>query len=834
MELITYWPLLWLLILFGLVVAWRFSLVEQTFQKKMAAWVLRGIAVIALIFALCRPFWDSTSDQLHVVFLVDVSQSIDQQASIAATEEIESAIANLRSNDSWELFALANGVRQFESPEILKSWIQGWTAGSNDQFRSQTKIADSLLKSRLSFPSGKSKRIILYSDGQDTDSFLARTLRQLDEENVDIRFEKIAALRDAESAVVSLRPSTNQAYFGEIVRMSTNLSANQRLQGELRLIHRGVVVQKQPVKLEPDQPNQYFFDVDMLTPGDSQWTIELLTDKDRFPINNQRTCTVSVRGKPRILVLHEREQEMRAFVRAMKQQDMVIEVRGKFGLPETLQGMLAFDAIVLADFPATAIPPRQMNLLQRYVVDFGGGLAMLGSENSFGLGGYHQTPVEEVLPLVSRFEKEKEKPSLAMVLVIDKSGSMEGVPMALARQAAIAAVQLLGSRDQVAVVGFDSSPVIVSEMKSVVHADAIESAIRTMDAGGGTNMYPAMVTAKEMLENTTAKIRHMICLSDGHTTKADHESLTQAMTESGITVSTVALGDADKRLLARIAEIGRGRYYETNDPANVPQIFTKETMQASKSAIKEDLFGTVQTGDHRALAGFTKSDLPFTLGYVMTQPKPTAQVLLATEAGDPLLAFGRFGLGKSIAYTSDLTEKWGGEWLAWDSVGRFWGQVFRSIARNPDSQGIEIQQQLVNQNWQLEIRKTDASGKHQSKINWELDSLDSQGVMKKIGVREVGLGLYRASIPLGEAEKLTVRLRDPASNKVKVLHYNRPYPAEYGLLRKLDPKLKQLDSISPEKITEGFEPEKTRLPISYWFYFLALAAALTGVLFRRI
>ena len=117
-------------------------------------------------------------------------------------------------------------------------------------------------------------------------------------------------------------------------------------------------------------------------------------------------------------MLHENTREMRSFERSMAQQDVVIEVRGKFGLPDSIQGLTAFDAIVLSDFPATSMNQRQMSLLNRYVKDFGGGLAMLGSENSFGLGGYHRTPVEEVLPLVSRFEKEKEKPSLAMVLVL--------------------------------------------------------------------------------------------------------------------------------------------------------------------------------------------------------------------------------------------------------------------------------------------------------------------------------------------------------------------------------------------------------------------------------
>ena len=114
----------------------------------------------------------------------------------------------------------------------------------------------------------------------------------------------------------------------------------------------------------------------------------------------------------------------------LREQEIEVEVRGHYGLPETLEEMASFDAIILADLPATSLTPRQMQMVKRYVTDLGGGLVMMGSENSFGLGGYYKTPVEDVLPLISRFEKEKEKPSLAMVLVIDKSGSMTGVPIA--------------------------------------------------------------------------------------------------------------------------------------------------------------------------------------------------------------------------------------------------------------------------------------------------------------------------------------------------------------------------------------------------------------------
>ncbi len=512
----------------------------------------------------------------------------------------------------------------------------------------------------------------------------------------------------------------------------------------------------------------------------------------------------------------------------------MIEVRGKFGVPDSIGDLLSFDAVVLADLPATAMSQRQMSLLNQYVRDFGGGLVMLGSENSFGLGGYHRTPVEEALPLVSRFEKEKEKPSLAMVLVIDKSGSMEGLPIMLAREAAKAAVELLGARDQIGVIGFDGEPYIVSEMRMASERDAIDSGIDSLAAGGGTNMYPAMVTGKEMLENCSAKIRHMICLSDGQTQPADHESLVQAMVDSGIAVSTVALGDADRQLMATLAEIGRGRYYETNDPANVPQIFTKETMQASKSAIKEDLYGTVQMGDHPVLAGFGESELPYTLGYVMTQQKATAQLLLIADSGDPLLAICRYGLGTGMAWSSDWSERWGGEWLAWGDCGRFWGQVLRGVVRRQNNDGILVTSQVDGDDGLLSIQKRDTTGTLQPGIDWELAAIDDQGQPEAVPVRETGLGSYSASIPLAGKEKLSVRLRDRAGEQMQVLHYDRPYPAEYNLSRSLPESVAVLPPYSASEIRAGIVPERTRESIAHWFCWGALASLLLAGLFRRI
>jgi hypothetical protein len=372
-------------------------------------------------------------------------------------------------------------------------------------------------------------------------------------------------------------------------------------------------------------------------------------------------------------------------------------------------------------------------------------------------------------------------------------------------------------------------------MRLATAGDAIRSDIDSLDAGGGTDMYPAMLVAKEMLEDANAKIRHMICLSDGQTPRADFEGLTQDLADGGITVSTVALGDADRHLMSTIAEIGKGRYYETNDPANVPQIFTSETMQASKSAIKEDLFGTVQLATHPMLAGFADTELPYTLGYVMTQPKPTAQLLLVAESGDPLLAVARFGLGTGLAYSSDLSERWGGEWLGWTDCGKFWGQILRGIIRKSKSDGVSVTTDVVGDDLHLAIRKTDVDDRApQSQIDWDLTSIDDQGRSQSFAVRETGLGQYRATVPVRQRSNLTLRLRERGGEDLVVLHYDRPYPAEYNLFRRLPAGLERLDSISPSQVRESLAPITTRRSIANYFYYAALVCFLLSGLFRRL
>ncbi|MES2657598.1 MAG: VWA domain-containing protein [Verrucomicrobiota bacterium] len=835
MEFLTYTPLLCLLAVIPLLVAgYKWSLVDRPQALKSSSFLCRLAAVVLLVLALCRPFINHRADGLHVVFLLDVSESVEPAEMRRGLDEIRRAKEALHSGDTSSLFLFAKGLRPV-TPEDAGKFIADCEQGRGDaDFRSATDIESALSTARLALPGDKGRRIVVLSDGA-SETSVSGIVARLASEQTDLRFARLKSIAHPEAAVVAIESGAPMAFEGEVVRFKVRLASNKEMPAKLRITHRGVAVAEQDVTLAATGETICHADIKMVTGGDTVWEAEVIPQDDWFPVNNRASVTLPVRGRPRVLVLHDKPALMRPAERLLREQDIELETRGVRGLPDTFDAILSFDAIILADVTATALTPKQMGWLKRYVTDFGGGLIMMGSENSFGLGGYYRTPVEEVLPLISRFEKDKEKPSLAMVLVVDKSGSMEGTPMELARQAARAAAELLGGQDQIAVIGFDDQAQLVCDLTPASNRASVAAAIDSLQASGGTNLQPAMVQARDILRGASARLKHVIAMTDGQTDPSNLVELSREMADSGMTVSTVAMGEsAAGGLLEEMAGAGGGRYYQTDSPENVPQIFTRETMQASRSAIKEDLYGAATVTEHPLLAGFERTEFPPVLGYVMAKPKPTAQVLLATETGDPLLAIARFGLGTGIAFTADLTERWGGEWLAWDGCGKFWAQALRAVLRKEDAVGIETRIRDDRGRMIIDVNRTDEAGKPLDRVRWNASALDDAGKEQPVSSEETGVGKYRFTIPVADSPRLTIRLTDTDEGKVKTLRWNRSYPAEYQLTANAEKSLADATGFDPARIREGIQPVRIRTNALPWFGLAAIALMLGGGVLRRI
>jgi Mg-chelatase subunit ChlD len=333
--------------------------------------------------------------------------------------------------------------------------------------------------------------------------------------------------------------------------------------------------------------------------------------------------------------------------------------------------------------PAAAIAENEQALLRDYVRDRGGGLVVVGGDQALTPGGYHGTTLETILPVESVASRRGERPGLAMVLVVDRSLSMEeGDAIELAKEAMRRTIQLLAPEDQLGVLAFDEGSRWVSPIGPLGDKSRILARIDTLTAGGRTDMGPAMEKAYLALHEAFAPRKHIILLTDGISHPADFQALAERIARSGITISTVGLGpEACGPLLEEIARIGRGRFYECDDPRAVPSVFAQEAASAGRLGIHERPFRPEIGRESGWPEAAAVAGAPPLLGYVETQARPGVHVALASPEGDPLLASWRCGKGMSVAFTSDAEDRWAAAWLRWSGFAPFWTQVFRRAIR---------------------------------------------------------------------------------------------------------------------------------------------------------
>jgi uncharacterized protein YegL len=487
-----------------------------------------------------------------------------------------------------------------------------------------------------------------------------------------------------------------------------------------------------------------------------------------------------------------------------------------------------------------------MELIHTYVQDLGGGFMMLGSENSFGLGGYYKTPVEEILPVRTDTEKKKETPSIAMVLVIDKSGSMSGIKVELAKEAARATVELLGRRDKLGVIAFDGSPHWISEMHTAADKLYLSDQIGSIRANGGTNLYPALQQAYLALTETKAKLKHVIVLSDGHSQPGDWYGIVNSMRGERITVSTVGIGSgADMNLMSNIADWGSGRAYFTQDAYNIPQIFAKETVTASKSAIIDEPFVPQVVKFTQVLQGIDLDLAPFLLGYVSTQPRPTAEVFLVSDRGDPVLASWQYGLGRSVAFTSDAKARWATDWLEWPGYGKFWTQLARDTMRKSATGNFQAHIEQEKGAAYLTVDALNAEGDFLNELENDISLIPPNLKKKPLDMTQSAPGQYELSFPVDEMGAYFVNIMqkqygEPVNTQVTGTVVS--YPEEYLVHTANESLLKQLAATSGGKFAPLPEdvfrtPEHpVSIRIHLWRLLLAIAAflLLLDIALRRI
>lgn len=491
---------------------------------------------------------------------------------------------------------------------------------------------------------------------------------------------------------------------------------------------------------------------------------------DRVAVNNRAESFTLVHGRGRILVIDGVGGVSGEILpKALRAHDLEVEVRPTTSTPGSLAQLQRYDAVIFQNVPAEALTPAQMRLIARYVHDMGGGFAMLGGPDSFGAGGWTHSPIDEILPVECEIPSQRILPSGALVLVIDRSGSMSATvagtsltQQEVANEAAVYALSTLFPDDLVGVVAFDHTAKAVVPLMPNSNPAAIASQIRKIQPSGGTNIYTGLEEAHRMLADVppqTAAIKHIILLTDGQSQEGDSIAMARRMVQSGISVSTVGIGDGqNSQLLYQIAAMAGGQFHSIADPRTLPQIFIKEARTVRKNLIRETTFTPqmVQTGSpitaHLAA-------VPPLRGLVLTGEKRKLgvfQPMLGPE-GEPLFAHWQVGLGRSAAFTSDATNRWADAWIAWPGYGDFWARTTRTIARPTSSTDFDLVTTIEGDRLRVRLDAAGAGGAA-GFMDVRGSLLTPDGQAQPITLEQVGPGLYEAHAPAREAGSYIVSL----------------------------------------------------------------------------
>ena len=814
-------------------------------RQMLASVIVRSTIVTLLVMSLSGLILMTGTRETFVVFAVDESLSVGSTFRLEADDFVEAATEG-RPNDQWAVLPFAAQPGEFRNSVNTVSGPPG-----DEMSRLGTNLQSAIEVAVAGIPAEFVPHVILLSDGNET---FGDATWAIAERRVRVSTVPLATRTEPELQVSAVNVPTQVAVDSPF-NVEVVVDANHDDEVVVEVFRGDYLIHSERRKIsEGENRFQFSQQIDRAT----QFTARIVRPdaahgalpnifNDTLLDNNSASGLVHTAGKPRVLLVERVAEAAQALEWALTEEGIQVDVRPPQAVPDVLAELQDYDVVMLSNIPANDLNVKQMDVLRAFVREVGGGLIMLGGDESFGLGGYYKTVVEDVLPVRSDFEKEKEKPGLAMVLVIDKSSSMGGQKLELAKDAARGTVELLGDKDQIGVIAFDGMPYWVSEMTSASQKSVVIDRISAIELGGGTTLYPAMEEAFRALRSTSAKLKHVIILTDGHSTPGDFEGIAQDMAAMRITVSSVGLGEVDEPLLRRIAEIGNGRAYFCTDATSVPQVFAKETITASKSAINEDPFLPLLVRATPVLDGINMDDAPFLLGYVVTQPKPTSEVILVhPETQDPVLSWWRYGLGMSVAFTSDARNRWAADWLSWEGFNKFWAQIVRFCLKKSDSQGMAIDIQQDGEVAHIVVDAVNASGQFLNQATTRLTIADPQLRTESMLLRQTAPGRYEADVKMSETGAWNVQVTQTVAGET--IHQQSRgvvvgYPDELRLRNTNTALLTSLAELSggdyqpdPRSVFTPLATESAVSVVPLWPWLLSLAAVLfvLDVALRRL
>ncbi|MGE0479967.1 MAG: glutamine amidotransferase [Phycisphaerae bacterium] len=722
---------------FLVVLSFR-SLAGLGSARRIVAVTARCVVMTAMVLALAGAHRVKTSDELAVIYVVDRSNSIPRNLQQKAFDYIRQSESSRGPKDRLAVIAF-DGVSAVEQLPMGTLAIERLPEPVAPD---ETNLAAAMRMAMALFPPDAARRIVLISDGNENAGEALAESDQLRAAGVPLDVVPVE-YRHGDEVVFERLTAPARAASDETVNLQMVLRSEKATTGRVLLYHNDQLVPLGEggeagyrVELDPG-PNRFTIPVPLRVDGAHRFRAVFEPGDaaaDTISSNNEGRAFTIVAGQGRVLILTTDEDQASAVAlrEALAAEELAADAEVAGSNPLDQVRLLQYSLVILSNVPAYLISEADQRGLASYVRDLGGGLIMLGGDESFGAGGWLGSPVEEVMPVTFDVKSKKQIPKGALCLVMHACEIPQGNYWG--ERVAVAAVKTLSSRDLVGVLSWQWRDAKqrnwVVPLRTVGNKTEVIQQIMQMQMGDMPSLEEVVGDAVEaLIARRDAVVKHIIIISD-FDPQGPSATLVDKMVRNGVSASTVAIGYGshwiDDKKAKWVADETKGKFYATRNYSELPQIFMKEARVVRRSLINEQTFTPRLVNPlSPTIAGLSGDEMPPLHGYVLTSPKPLADVPLIrpTEEGDdPVLAQWSVGLGKTVAFTSGMWPRWGADWVAWPKFSKVWAQIARWASRQAESAAFDVTSTVVGGRGKIRV---DAVDKNAAAVNF----MNMEGVL---------------------------------------------------------------------------------------------------------
>jgi Mg-chelatase subunit ChlD len=759
-----------------------------------------GFAFISILFLVISNFpLIKEKVESTVIFLMDNSRSISMEDREAAVNWISMSLPDVEKDIAVGMVVFGKDAEVIKHPDSDRLDINS----VNLPLSEESNLELGLKQAYALLPDKGDQRIIILTDGNETDGNILELIRSTRDSNIKISTVPLSGFTYKNEIIARSIIGESRVSPFEHISLTLEIESQEESEGNLFFYLDGKYYGEDSINIQPGR-SLISYQVNLKKPGFHLFEAVIESRNDNVFENNQFQKMIFVEGTPPVLYVHNGSGPSDMLLEPLKDHGFNFEIIEASLFPNSMYELFSYDSVILDNIPAYFFSISKMEMI-REAVSGGLGLFVIGGDNSLGAGGYYNTPLEKAIPVDVDITSSLDLPGTAIVMVIDNSGSMQDAisqderKIDLAKQAVYSALEVLEEGDTAGILSFDSAYNWIVKIEPELNMEKVGENLFPLSPGGGTVLFPALEEAYRVLNSTSASVKHILILSDGYTDSEDFEVLLGNIRNSGITVSTVSVGSgSNKQLMENIAAWGRGRSYYTDDIRSVPSIFVSESLKASKRLFVEETFFPIINQPHEILTGLSESLIPPLHGFMLSYPKNNSEILLRGLSDNPLLSVWQYGLGRSAVFTSNLSSSWARDWYLWDSSSVMFSQLLRWISRGDPDKGLKLSLSHNRSTIYIDVEARSTDGDY-------LNGLDLYGKVILPNLLELDLdivqeaaGRYTGKLPVSLDGNyfVTVAEKGESSNSrmenINAAFISVPYPQEYRTIR---PSFDLLDSI---------------------------------------